>query len=249
MTLSRFRTIIAISITTLLASCACQENYDKVPAEAVAEYDVLYSHDIKESFGSVGNFLPSKAVVHFNNNGLSIESKGALGMYKMSIICTTTDAFVTFNYDVHKLIIPLEGINSLMSGISLSDSINIIRKDTKYTQVCGMEATDIEMVSRSPFGDVNISAFYVPTEDNGNRLSLGNIKIPGLPTTLNISSGESNIVVRLKSIHAEKVDDEIFARPAGYIEVSIEEFDAIAESLNLKPESASNLQDYLPSPK
>ncbi|MBR6250447.1 MAG: hypothetical protein IKR17_04520 [Bacteroidales bacterium] len=239
--------IIYLSIAVLFTNSACQEQYNNVPDEAVVEYDVLYSNDIKESFGPVGEFLPSKATVNFNEYGIRVEAQGILSMYTIGLICTTKDAFGLFDYSDYQLVLPLQSLASMFGGVGFSDSITIVRENTKYINVCGMEATDIEMVSRSPIGDVNISAFYVPTRDNGNRLSIGNIKIPGLPTSINLNKGESNVVIRLKSIHAEKVDNKLFNRPIGFRETSIDEFDGIAAKLGLKPKEAGSIHDYIPS--
>lgn len=248
----RFCSVTKIAFITsvvVLMACACQEQYNSVPDQAVVEYDVLYSNDIKESFGPVGEFLPSKAVVKYNEEGLRVEAQGILSMYTIGLVCTTKDAFGLFDYSDYQLVLPLQSLASMFGGVGFSDSITIVRENTKYINVCGMEATDIDMISRSPIGDVNISAFYVPTRDNGNRLSLGNIKIPGLPTSINLNKGESNVVIRLKSIHAEEVNNKLFNRPIGFRETTIDEFDEIAKELNLKPAEAGSIHDYIPSQK
>ena len=208
-------------LTALLVSCNQNNELTEIPPCGKVEYEISYSNDLKIS-SIFGQFLPRKLSGQYNTEGVRLSLQAGLGMFKLQFVCASIDSYITIDFDGNKILLPLSQL--INQAVNSPSDTNVTYSSETY-DIAGWESKS--MVFDLPTDDdsdpLHIEMFFVPTKNDINvKCDNEMVTLPGLMTGMNLSSGESNVMVLLRGIEvSDESEASIFARPDDHIQVTL----------------------------
>ncbi len=233
--------IIFVAVAAVVFSftrCTSCNDYGEAPHKGEIVYDVTYSEDLRDN-KDFGPFLPYTVNAIYDTCNLKIMIKAPLGLASLDIIVGKEDDFCAITFDNAKIILRMEEMLCAEDATIVAQETRI-RKYSEKQNIAGHMSERLSIMPNAEDSiDNRIDFFYVPFKDNDFQYDASSFfdkkrnhsaKLPGLMTGLNIKYGDTNIMMVISSYKAsDKISPEDFERPAGYIEMSPQDFFTMME--------------------
>ncbi len=152
-------------------------------------------------------------------------------MCRLRLVTSVRESFAAIEIESQKYIVPLASVTETDEAQTAMDSVQIFRDDT-IVDVSGWPSKNICSSQKTPYGELRVSAYYVPVDNGGKQLSdLQGFEVPGMVTAMNISLDEYNVMLSLTGLKDVEVSSTEFARPSGFTQKSAAELMEIISSL------------------
>lgn len=227
--------IITIVVSVMLfIACSEKQQIKEIPEQGKIEYELYYSSSLSDNV-IFGFALPKKLCCVYNDKGVKMSSQCGLGIIKGDIVCSTQESFMTMRVDENRLILPLSDFINSVLNIQNTDSAATVKYYDETFIIGGQDSKKIDICYKSSlFEDsVKVELYYVPIpfEREFQFVTDSKItKLPGLITSMNLSSGDMSILIVMKDIENEEISESEFIRPEGYRASTVQQIDSLVMS-------------------